>query len=103
MLPHCYKDSESVQPFLQKAETSLPFHMFEPILTAYKQKDQMFKSVALTHLKNYLKKAVISKEEFQELLRLLDTFRDPYQDFIEERCYRTWDDTKTNLLGGIII
>lgn len=103
MLPHCYKDSESVQPFLKKAETSLPFHMFEPILSAYKQKDQMFKSVALTHLKNYLKRAVISKEDFQELLRLLDSFRDPYQDFIQERSCRTWDETKTNLLGGIIL
>lgn len=100
MLPHCYKDSESVLPFLKKAEDSLPFHKFEPILSAYKGKDQMFKCVALTHLKN--NRAAINEKDFYELISLLDSFRDPYQDFIEQISQRTWAQIKTNLLGGII-
>lgn len=102
MLPHCYEDSDSVQPFLTKAENSLPFHKYEPILSAYKQKDNMFKCVALTHIKNHFKKAAINEKAFHELINLLDTFRDPYQDFLEENSSRTWAETKTNLLGGNI-
>lgn len=102
MLPHCYEDIDSVQPFLKKAENSLPFHKYEPILSAYKQKDNMFKCVALTHIMNHFRKAAICEEDFKELISLLDTFRDPYQEFLENIAKRTWAETKANLLGGII-
>ncbi|MEK3992682.1 hypothetical protein [Robertmurraya sp. FSL R5-0851] len=101
MLPHCYKNKEAVKPFLQKAKENLPYLAYITIYCAYTEEDQMFKVVALTHLRNFFKKGKISKEIFEELISMLDTFRDPYQDFYERGGYRTWADTKTNILGGL--
>ncbi|MEI2356677.1 hypothetical protein [Mesobacillus zeae] len=102
MLPHCYENRDSVMTFLNKAEAILPFLAFEPIIRAYREKDKMFKCVALLHMKNYFKKAAIAEKDFKELISLLDTFRDPYQEFLETRSYQAWAETKMNLLGGII-
>ncbi|RHW35941.1 hypothetical protein D1B31_17770 [Neobacillus notoginsengisoli] len=101
-LPHCYEDREAVQPFLDRAKESLPFLAYLAIQGAYDDEDKMFKVVALTHLKNYFKKAAIPEELFRELISLLDTFQDPYEEFLDKRNYRSWAQTKTNLLGGII-
>lgn len=101
-LPRCYEDSEAVQPFFNKAIECLPFLALEPIQRAYIEKDKMFKCVAITHMKNYFKKAAIHSEDFKELISLLDKFRDPYQEFIEQSSSRTWEETKSNLLGGLI-
>ena len=101
MLPHCYNDSGAVKSFFQKAEKSLPFLAYMAIHGSFVEKDQMFKVVALTHLRNYYKKASIAEEDFWELISLLDTFRDPYQEFYEKGGFRTWADTKTNILGGL--
>lgn len=101
-LPHCYENSEAVKPFLAKAKDDLPFLAYIAIQGAYAEQDKMFKVVAITHLRNYFKKAAFSEELFKELISLLDTFRDPYQDFIEKNSSRTWDETKNSLLGGII-
>ncbi|MDE3840967.1 hypothetical protein C0966_17010 (plasmid) [Bacillus methanolicus] len=101
-IPHCYEDTTAVEPFFQKAKECLPFLAYEPIQRAYSEQDKMFKCVAITHLINYFKKAAIAEEDFKELISLLDTFRDPYQDFIEEKAKRSWAETKTNLLGGVL-
>ncbi|MFT9496768.1 MULTISPECIES: hypothetical protein [Bacillota] len=102
-LPHCYEDDSAVQPFMNKAKESLPFLAYIAINGAYLEQDKMFKCVALTHLKNYFKKAAITEEDFFDLVNLLDTFRDPYQDFIEQRASRTWSDIKNNILGGLTL
>lgn len=76
MVPHCYENSEAVQSFFKKAKECLPFLAFEPIHRAYAEQDKIFKCVAITHMKNYFKKASITEKDFKELLSLLDTFRD---------------------------
>lgn len=101
-LPHCYKESEAVQPFLEKAQEKLPYLAYIAIHTAYKEQDKMFKVVAITHLKNYLRRAKITRDVVLELVSLLDKFTDPYQDFLEQRSSRTWDETKSNILGGLL-
>lgn len=101
-LPHCYKDHEAVRPFLEKAQEKLPYLAYIAIHTAYKEQDNMFKVVAITHLKNYLKKAKISGDVVLELVSLLDKITDPYQDFLEQRSSRTWDEIKNNILGGLL-
>lgn len=101
-LPHCYENREAVTPFFERAQESLPFLAFLAIQGAYNEQDKMFKVVALTHLRNYFKKAAIPEELFRELISLLDTFKDPYEDFLEKRNLSNWAQTKTNILGGII-
>lgn len=102
-LPHCYENSEAVQPFLSRAKESIPYLAYLAIQGAYAEQDKMFKVVALTHLRNYFKKAAFSEEIFKELISLLDTFRDPYEDFLEKSNLKCdWAQTKTNILGGII-
>jgi len=101
-LPHCYQDESAVKPFLSKVKECTPYMAYIAIKGAFVDKDKMFKVVALTHLRNYYRKATISEKDFQELIRLLDTFRDPYQDFVEQRAFRTWTDIKTRILGGRI-
>lgn len=101
-LPHCFKDKDAVQPFFDKAEACLPVLAYLPIQTAFLDQDKMFKCVAIAHIKKYFKKAAIVEEDFKELISLLDTFSDPYQEFIEKNAKRSWDDIKTNLLGGLL-
>jgi hypothetical protein len=101
-LPDCYENSEAVLPFFEKAKKCLPFLAFEPIQRAYAEEDKRFKCVAIAHMKNYFKKAAISENDFKELLSLLDTFCDPYQDFVEQRSSWAWENIKKNLLGGLI-
>lgn len=101
-LQDCYKNNIVVQPFFDKAKACLPSLAYLPIQTAFLDQDKMFKCVAITHMKKYLKKAAIAEEDFKELISLLDLFSDPYQEFIEKNANRTWDDIKTNLLGGLL-
>lgn len=100
-LPHCYENTEAVQPFFKKAKDCLPYIAFLAIQGAYSDEDKMFKVVALTHIKNYFKKSAINKETVVELISLLDTFRDPYQDFLEKNQFSSWAKTKNNILGGM--
>ncbi|WP_374717766.1 hypothetical protein [Neobacillus sp.] len=101
-LNHCYDNVESVQMFLRKARECLPFLVYLAIENAYSERDKMFKVVALTHIKNYFLKAKVAPETIRELISLLDSFRDPYQEFLEKRANCTWSETKEHILGGLL-
>lgn len=102
MLPDCYTDKNAVIPFFEKAKECLPLLAYANIHGSYADEEMMFKVVALTHLRNFYKKAAIAEKDLKELITLLDTFRDPYQVFYETGGFRTWEDTKKNIIGGII-
>lgn len=68
MLPHCYENKEAVEPFLQKAKENLPYLAYITIYCAYKDEDQMFKVVSLTHLKNSLKRTRFLRRYLKSLL-----------------------------------
>lgn len=101
-VPRCYENKNAAQPFFDKAKACLPELAYLPIKTAFLDQDKMFKCVAIAHMKKYFKKAAITEEDFKELISLLDLFSDPYQEFIENIAKRTWNDIKTNLLGGLL-
>lgn len=101
-LPHCYKNKKAVEPFLIKAKQSLPFSEFINISYAYQEQDKMFMVVALTHIKNCFKKGVISEQVVKELIELMDTFIDPYQEFHQKNGFRNWEDVKNNIIGGLL-
>ncbi|MEK3822384.1 hypothetical protein MKY20_25195 [Cytobacillus sp. FSL W8-0315] len=101
-LPDCYLDSAVTEPFFKKAKEYIPFLAYFAIQSAFAEKDKMFKVVALTHLRNHYKKGEVSRDQLNELIEYLDTFRDPYQDFYEKAGFRTWKDTKNNILGGLL-
>lgn len=96
---NCLNDKS--QQLLDLSKQTLPIYVYHAIQTAFDNQHHMFKSIALTHIANCWKKGILTEDQFQEFLSLLDSFPDSYEIFVGAISNRTWDDIKINILGGI--
>lgn len=92
--------SEGIQTFLENAKNVLPFHYYEPIERSYIEKDHAFKSVMITHLYNSFKKKILDSKQFEDLVKLMDYFTDPYEELHQRISRVRWSDIKDRLIGG---
>ncbi|MEN0651382.1 MULTISPECIES: hypothetical protein [Bacillati] len=90
-----------VNEFLKLAEENMPIYVYLAIKDAFENQNHMRKSIALTHIANCSKKGMFSEKVFNKFLSLLDSFRDPYQDFLMEMAGITWGETQQSIIGGI--
>ncbi|WP_374724210.1 hypothetical protein [Calidifontibacillus erzurumensis] len=71
--------SNYVLAFLKSCERLLPKNEYEPILQAYQEEKDIFKTIALARIKNALDRKQLSERNFRMLLALMDNFSDPFE------------------------
>lgn len=99
-MKHFNAVNEQLSLFLEKCRDYLPIQRYLAIEDAVTQEMGMFKSVALHHIVKCYKQRFIKHEVLLDLVDLLDSFTDPYEEFVKE-FDKSWDDIKKDILEGI--